>query len=187
MKSLNALKAFRFPVFVASLLLSIHASQACAGTIKKQLVVGTWECGPTVMKGPEVTVTASYVVERKADMTFMHTGTSRVEPKGREAFTFDATYRGTWKLAGDVLTWTYTESKFVGSSLPHVTPEIGQKIIDDEQQKQPISSSRVLRVDARSISTISVKPLYPAAAVASHCTRKLESAVLPSAVRLAVS
>ncbi|QYF95319.1 hypothetical protein KY495_09280 [Massilia sp. PAMC28688] len=179
----NQFMACRFPVVVASLLLSISASQASAGTVTKQLIVGTWECGPTVMKGPDVTVTASYVLERKPDMTFMHTGTSRVEPKGREAFTFDATYRGTWKLAGDVLTWTYTESKFVGSSLPQVTPEIGQKIIDDEHRKQPISSSRVIRVDARSISTIPVKPLYAAAAVASHCKRKMEGAVLPSVVK----
>ena len=155
----------------SALLLAAPAGAAASLDVSIPRVSGLWACGPTVMKGADVTVTTTYIIERLPDMTFTTKATTQVEPDRRQAFTFNTFDRGTWRVDGATIVSTYVESTFISSSNPRVTTEIGQKIIDDEQRKKPVSASRVVHLDAKSMSTVSVKPLNPEAAVRSFCKR----------------
>lgn len=94
-----------------------------------------------------------------------------IEPRDQSPTTIGTSSRGTWRLEGAILTWAYQESKFVSSSNPAITPEIGQKVEDEEMRKKSVFKSKILEVTPDSLRRISVESAHPEAVVEVKCRR----------------
>lgn len=134
-------------------------------------LTGTWECGPTVMKGPQFVMSVVSVTTRAADGTFVSKSTSIITPDDQSPKTLIDASRGTWKLEGTTLVSTFLESRFVPSEDKSVPTEIGQKILDDELRKKSVFKSKVLDVTSKAMRSIPVDSAYPEAVVESTCRR----------------
>jgi hypothetical protein len=161
---------FQFAMLVA-LMSTIGSAAAAAVPVSAGALTGSWECGPTVMKGPQFVMSVLSVTTRSADGTFVSTSTSTITPDGQTPKTLIDASRGTWKLEGTTLISTYLESRFVPSADRSVPAEIGQRVLDDELRKKSVFKSKVLDITSTSMRSIPVDSAYVEAVVESTCRR----------------
>ena len=146
-------------------------ARALRSAVTPESLVGTWECGPTTMKGPEFVSNVTSVGIFAADRTFVGMTTNVIKPSGRSAITVVNSSRGNWRLEGTTLFWIYQESKFISASDPNITAEMGQKVEDDEMRKKSIFKSEILEISRESMRRIPVDSAYAAAVVETRCKR----------------
>lgn len=139
--------------------------------VSQESLTGTWECGPTTMKGPQIVISVTSVTKFAPDLSFVSTTTNVIKPSSRSAVTVVNSSRGTWRLEGTTLIWAYQESKFISSSDPFISAEIGQKVEDDELRKKSVYKSEILEVTRQSMRRIPVDSAYAAAVVEASCRR----------------
>ena len=156
--------------FFAVLLAGVPAQAGGLG-VSPESLAGTWECGPTTMKGPEFTMDVTSVTNFAADRTFVSKTTNVIKPGSRSAIVVVSSSNGTWRLEGTTLIWVYQESKFVSSSDPIISTEMGQKIEDDEMRKKSVFKSKILEITQEFMRRIPVDSAHPAAVVEAKCKR----------------
>ncbi len=153
------------------LLAGVAPAEAARLAVSPESLIGTWECGPTTMKGPQFAMNVTSVGTFAADRTFVGKSTNVIEPNGRPAITVVTTSRGTWRLEGTTLIWVYQESKFISASDPSISVEMGQKVEDDEMRKKSVYKSEILEISRESMRRIPVDSAYAAAVVETKCRR----------------
>jgi hypothetical protein len=156
----------------AAMMSAIGTAAAAAMPVSVASLTGSWECGPTVMKGPKFQMSVVSVTTRAADGTFVTKGTSTITPDGQTPKTLIDASRGTWKLEGTTLISTFLESRFVPSADRSIPTEIGQKVLDDELRKKSVFKAKVLAITATSMRSIPVDSAYVEAVVESTCRRR---------------
>ncbi len=148
-----------------------EAVPTASRAISQDLLVGTWKCGPTSMKGPHLSMVVEIVTKRAADQTFVSTNTSVITPNGQPSVTVTDSARGTWRLEGTTLISTFKEMKFLSSSDPRISNEFGQKIHDDQLRKKAIYKSKILEISRETLRSIPIESDYVEAVVVSNCRR----------------
>jgi len=134
-------------------------------------LVGTWECGPTVMQGPDFDLTVNSRITRNADHTYSDVTTSIIQPRGKTAITTQDQSSGTWQLDADIVTSRVDRVEFLSSSDPGFTRQQGQASLEAELKKKSVFRSRLLYLDANSSRSKPIGSLYKAAEVESSCRR----------------
>ncbi|MDQ1835502.1 hypothetical protein [Massilia scottii] len=156
---------------IAVLLAGISPAGAGPLAPSQDLLTGTWECGPTFMKGPQLVMTVVTVTKRAADRTFVSTSTSVITPRGKPAITLIDSARGTWRLEGRILISAFQESKFISASDPTISAELGQKLQDDQLRNKSIYKAEILQINRKSMRFIPVGSDYSEAVVESNCRK----------------
>lgn len=134
-------------------------------------LVGSWECGPTVMHGPDVDVTVITRITKNADHTYSDQTTSVIQQQGKAAITHQDTSHGTWQLDADIITTHVERVEFLSSSDPTLTRQQGQANLEAQLKKKSVYRSRLLYLDATSSRAVPVGSLYKAAEVETSCRR----------------
>ncbi len=156
------------------LLLSLSCSAGLAASpaaLSEQALVGTWECGPTILHGPDFELVVSERTTRQADGRYTGLTISVITPQGVAPVTNRDAAEGLWRLEGDVLVSTVQRVRFLSSSDPAFSHALGQRILDAEREKKSVYRSRILAFDGTIARAIPVDSLYEAAEVESTCRR----------------
>jgi len=157
-------------VYLASLILA-----GCATAPKPSLtdksIIGTWECGPTVMHGPNFDVAVTTRTTNRPDHTYTSLTTSVITPTGQPPVTNKDQADGTWSLDGDIITSTVQRVEFQSSSDPTISKWLGQQIQDAQLKKKSVYQSRILEFDGTTSRSTPVNPMYKEAGVESSCKR----------------
>ena len=154
-----------------SALASGGADKPVHSVVTHDSIVGSWECGPTTMKGPQFEMTVVIVTKYASDGTFESTTTSVITPSGKAAISLVDLARGSWKLDGTILSSSFKDSQFISSSDPSISQEFGQKIQDDQLRKKSVYKSEILEIGQASMRMIPVESEYAEAVVESACKR----------------
>lgn len=153
------------------LAISMWVSAKVASPIAESRIVGTWECGPTIMHGPDFDLKVTEKTTNNADHTFITTTTSVITPHGGTEATHIDEAIGTWRLNGDIVTSALSKSTFLSSSDPTFDKEMGQQIQDAQLRKKSIYQSRLLEITANRSRSITTDSMYKEAEVESVCHR----------------
>lgn len=159
-------------ISIAAVLLACTApAEAGSLPVTENALIGTWDCGPTKMKGPDFVMSVVSATKFGADRTFVNMTTNLIEPAGKSAITIITSSRGTWRMEGTTLVWIYQESKFISSSNPAITPELGQKFEDDDLRKKSVYKSKILEISQDLLRRIPINSAHPEAVVEARCRR----------------
>jgi hypothetical protein len=147
----------------------------CSTTPKSSLTdksfVGTWECGPTTMHGPNFDVAVTTRTANRPDHTYSSLTTSVITPQGQLPITNKDQADGTWSLDGDIITSTVQRVEFLSSSDPKITKWLGQQIQDAQLKMKSVYQSRILIFDGITSRSVPVNSMYKEAVVESSCKR----------------
>jgi hypothetical protein len=155
------------------MLAGLAPASAASLPISQKSLIGTWECGPTIMKGPHAVMSVVSITTFADDNSFVGKSSNVIAPPGSSAFTVTNSARGTWQLEGTALTWVYLESKFISSSDPRISVESGQKVEDDEMRKKSVFKSKILEITHDTLRRIPIDSAHPEAVVEAKCKRIL--------------
>lgn len=156
---------------LAVLLACVVPTAAARSAASPESLIGTWACGPTTISGPTLVMEVSSVTKFAADWTFVTTATNVIKPSNRSPVTVVISSHGTWRLEGATLIWLYQESKFLSSSDPIISVEMGQKVEDDELRKKSLYKSKIVEICQESMRRIPLDSAYAEAVVETKCRR----------------
>lgn len=158
----------------AFLLLSV-ASQPAAPppsvVLTDELIIGTWECRPTTMHGPNFDIVVTSRTSNRPDHTSTTLTTSIITPHGAGPITNIDEATETWAIDGDVITRTVSKIRFVSSTDPKITPAVGQQIMDDQIARKSVYQSRVVGIDGKYVRSVPFNATHKQAEVESTCRR----------------
>lgn len=153
-----------------TLLLACSATGRAA-TLSNETLVGTWECGPTTMRGPNFDVAVTSRTTYDVDYNFSSHTTSVITPDGQPAITNQDVAHGTWRMEGHVITSKVERVRFLSSSDPGIIIALGQQIQDDQLKTKSVYKSRVIAFDGTTSRSIPVDALHKEAVVETSCRR----------------
>jgi len=162
--------SLKFVLAVVGAVIALQSHAQGSAVVTNDLV-GKWRCGPTVMRGPNVIVTASEEIIRADDGSFVSHGTSMIEVPGKPPLTIQDKSDGSWELTGEVLKTHIQHLEFLSSSEVSITKEMGQKVEDDQLAKKSIYENRVLEHTGMRYRVFPVNPMHKEAAVETSCER----------------
>lgn len=165
------ISSVRHFAFALALAASPAALAAEPLVLSDELIVGTWECGPTTMRGANFDLVVSTRTVNLADHTSTTVTTSVVTPHGARPVTSVDEIVASWRVEGDILTTEVKSARFVTSSDITVSQEEGQRLLDAQMAKKSVYQSRVLSIDAESMRSIPHNSMFKEAAVESVCKR----------------
>jgi hypothetical protein len=157
----------------SALLVALLLTGCASGrpAISDASLIGTWECGPTTMHGPNFDLLVTTRTTNNADHTYSSLTTSVVTPQGGLAVTNKDLAHGTWQLDGDVITSTVTRVEFLSSTDATISNKFGQDIQDAQLKKKSVYQSRIIHFDGQTSRSIPVNSMYKEAVVESSCKR----------------
>lgn len=158
-------------ILLVSLLLAAGCTASRATVLSEEVMIGTWECGPTSMQGPNFNVLVTVRTTNNADHTYSSHTTSVITPDGKPAITNKDVAYGTWRLENDVITSTVERVQFLSSSDPSFSNFVGQQIQDAQLKMKSVYKSRVIAFDGNTSRSIPVDAMYKEAVVESSCRR----------------
>lgn len=153
--------------FVFAILVSSESN----ATNTKRDILGKWNCGPVVMKGPQATVTASWSVNYLPDYTYIELTSTQVNPTDRPSFSTVNRSVGRWEIKGKVLETQSTKEEFISATDPFISKAMGQKVLEEQVTAKPISQSRILKLNAKELRTFPINAKYKEAEVTTTCMR----------------
>jgi len=159
---------------IAFLLLLAATSSCASGStalVGPSDLVGHWRCGPVVMRGPGLTVTASEEIAREEAGNYVSYGTTLVEAQGRAPVTLKDRSSGTWKLEDGILNIQVLRAEILSTSDPDVTMESAQRAQDAQLKKKSIYQDRIFEYTRVRYRTIPVNAMYKQAEVEQSCER----------------
>ena len=156
---------------LAVLLACVVPAAAARLAALPESLIGTWACGPTTMNGPKLVMEVTSITKFATDRTFKTTTTNVIKPSNRSPVTVVISSHGTWRLEGATLIWLYQESKFLSSSDPIISVEMGQKVEDDELRKKSLYKSKIVEISQELMRRIPLDSAYAEAVVESKCRR----------------
>jgi len=159
---------------VRLILLTTALLASCAtarASLSEESLVGTWECGPTTMQGPNFDLVVTTRTTNNHDHTYSSLTTSVITPHGQSAVTNKDIAYGSWRLEADVVTSKVERVQFLSSSDPSFSSELGQQIQEAQLKKKSVYQSRVLDFDGNTSRSVPVDSMYKEAVVESSCRR----------------
>lgn len=161
---------------LALLLLSAvspSATQSVPVVLTDEIMIGTWDCGPTTMHGPKFDIVVSSRTTNRPDHTATTVTTSIITPHGAPPITNIDEATETWAIDGDLVTRIVSKIRFISSTDPRITPEIGQQIVDDQVARKSVYQSRILGIKGRVLRSIPFNATQKQAEVESTCSRRI--------------
>lgn len=158
-------------VLILAALISLNCGASQPQEIIEGDLLGTWECGPTVIRGPNFELVMRSTTTRRTDHTFTTVTTLLTKPDGKTDFTTEDSSRGKWWLDGDVVAHDYEHTEFLSSSDPSIDKEFGQKVVDAQLKKKRLYQSRILFLDKTSLRMTPLNSMYEEAVVETRCKR----------------
>ena len=146
----------------------------CAATgapLSDQSLIGTWECGPTTMHGPNFDLVVTTRTTNNPDHSYSSLTTSVITSHGQAPITNKDIAYGLWRLEGDVITSVVEKVQFLSSSDPSLSNEQGQLIQEAQLKKKSVYKSRILDFNGNTSRSVPVDSMYKEAAVESSCRR----------------
>ena len=156
------------------LLLLSAASQPAAPpaiVLTDEILVGTWVCGPTTMHGPSFDIAVTSRTTNRPDHTSTTLTTTIITPHGAPSMTNVDEATETWAIDGDLITRTVSKLRFVSSTDPRITPEVGQRIMDDQVARKSVYQSRVLGMKGTVLRSVPFNATHKQTEVESSCRR----------------
>ena len=140
-------------------------------TNTKRDILGKWNCGPVVIKGPQATVTASWSVNYLPDGKYIELMSTQVDPTDRPSFSTIYRSEGRWEIKGKVLETQSTKDEFISATDPFISKTMGQKVLEEQVTAKPISQSRILELDVKLLRTFPINAKHKEAEVTTTCKR----------------
>ena len=146
-------------------------STTSESSFTEKSLIGTWDCGPTTMRGPDFDVVVTTRTINRADHTYTSLTTSVITPKGQPALINKDQADGTWSLDGDIITSSVQRVEFLSSSDPKISKWRGQQIQDAQLKNKSVYQYRILAFDGITSRSVPVNSMYEEAVVESSCKR----------------
>lgn len=140
--------------------------------LQRSDLVGTWRCGPTVVRAPTSNVTSVEEVTWLQDGTYSSHASTVISEPGQDPLAIEERYHGTWKLDGDVAVTRVQRIEVLSALHPSITKERWQKSRNHQLAVMSLFASRILEMQDGRMRTTLVHPAPKGSAIEVSCQRQ---------------